>query len=335
VSKRASREPRLVTVCIKDDTCAGVFANSDRQALVRNLVARIVDEGWRDLDAIILPGGFLRYPTAMASRSPDERRRALRESAFVTPLAAAAKLLHRQGSPGCLIVFGIDGVRGAKLRKDYEGEINEEQYCAAVSVSGLEGLARKIFPSPYEVAHGFAPKLEDYDDPGRIIRLKSGRSALLCACYDMFGASSINDGLRRTRGIRYVFAGGRRVRAERSHLEEAVRAHRALLDRSKVSIGLAAIHAFPASEDGGAAAGVVMWQRHGIAACSAGLGSGYAVGAAHFWRGLPRSADKSPLAAARVPARHLTLRDRHERKAHNWMPAAHFNLNKSLVRLFH
>jgi hypothetical protein len=58
-----------------------------------------------------------------------------------------------------------------------------------------------------------------------------------------------------------------------------------------------------------------MWQRHGIASCSAALKSKFAVGAAHFDT-LPSGPDVSPLAAKNVPP--SRLHEGHNRTAHNW-----------------
>jgi hypothetical protein len=92
-----------------------------------------------------------------------------------------------------------------------------------------------------------------------------------------------------------------------------------------VKVALSAIHGFSGSK-------TVFWQRHGIAASSAALGEGFSLGAAHFFGGLPRSSDRSVLAAKRVPDAHL--QEGHGRSSHSWLPQDHFVYQGALVRLF-
>jgi hypothetical protein len=97
----------------------------------------------------------------------------------------------------------------------------------------------------------------------------------------------------------------------------------------KVAVGLGAIHNFrkPGRDN--------FWQRYGIQACSAALGSGLAVGAAHFLERLP-GISKSTLAAANFPETYLSDKPFNERKVNEFLPKDGFYAASEtvLIRLF-
>jgi len=175
----------------------------------------------------------------------------------------------------------------------------------------------------------------DFGSKFRVVQLASGRKALLCACYDMFGAAERgNVNGKRARAIGSVgefeswIARGDNGFSDR--LNSNLATFKALLIDPDLTVGIAAIHEFGMA---------TFWQRHGIASCAASLGNtGIAIGAAHF-DPLPSRADASPLAAKNVPRRHLELLDFRARGAHRLRPLDSFTLqlgsNRTLVRLFH
>jgi hypothetical protein len=154
---------------------------------------------------------------------------------------------------------------------------------------------------------------------------------MLLACYDMYGVAECGDvNGTRPRYIQRIGDGQCEVnRGEpgfKDRLTKNLTAFRTLRDTA--TVGIVAIHWNPTT----------YWQRHGIATCSAALGSGFAVGAAHFDE-LPGQPDSSTLAAACVPQEHLEAGAGKKRTANSWMPKEYFGVRSqqgsALVRLFH
>lgn len=306
--------PRIVSICIEGSTSANRRDNEARLQRVADVMIE-VNQRWGALDAIVLPGGFLRTASQPDMADPGSDLRPL-----LSAMQKAARKLTN--SEGCHIVFGVDGPRRAGYSK--------EQWCVAVSAAGLKGAARKIFPTIWEGQNGYECRIRDYADPTRVVYLPSGRTAILCACYDMFGVVTTRCEWSKVSALKQFDVNGdaRRLRAR------ALAEFSELLREKKVSVGLAAIHAFPSDAGLGAQSGVVMWQRHGIATCSAALNSGWAVGASHFNIALPASPFVSPLAAREVPRSHISLNDNRERKAHNWRPQDYIHNDNWLIRQF-
>lgn len=292
-------------------------------------MARIVEEinrRYDRLDAVVFPGGYLRLNRTVGQMSYPERRSALDDAGLVKPLKSIVKCLKT--SPGACLVVGVDGPVFAN------GD-DPDQLCVAVDRAGIKGMARKIFPIAGSKEADYLLSYDaDFYEPRRIIQLASGRKAVLAACYDLFGVAERGDVQgKRARNIQWI--GEYKAPLERGQkgFDERLARNLAefenLLATENVTVGVAAIHDFPTHRTG-------FWQRHGIASCSAGLGRGYAIGAAHFWHRLPPRPNVSTLSAAKVPASHLV--QGFYRQAHGWHPADHFvvecNLGKALVRVF-
>jgi hypothetical protein len=242
---------------------------------------------------------------------------------FVNSIKVAIDKLDR--SPGALVVVGVDGPQFSEYDRG-------DQLCVAVDKTGVIGIGRKIFPVAGDEADALLCHDADFGEHRRVVRLASGRKAILAACYDMFGIAERGD----IKGIRARFIQwigtykdqvGREERCFRDRLEKNLADFGRLLTND-VTIGLAAIHSFQGHATG-------FWQRHGIASCSAALGSGFAVGAAHFGN-LPKNPMASTLAADRVPETHL--KQGVKRKAHSLAPKDQFlseyKNSSALVRLF-
>ena len=311
--------PRLVTVCIQGQPARQYRTHTRRLALLADLV-REINERWEKLDAVVLPGGFLRLDTSIGHLSYADRVQALNAAGFVAPIKKAVKALCH--SPGVLITFGVDG-------PNYPNGDGGDQLCVAADESGIVGIGRKIFPVAGNEADSLLCYDADFGESRRVVKLPSGRKAILSACYDMFGvAEHGNINGIRARNIRWI--GSYEDQVERGELGFTAKLTRNLRDFGTlldgVTVGIAAIHYFDAHSTG-------FWQRHGIAACSAALKSGLAVGAAHF-RELPQQSNSSTLAAARVPTLHLTAGL--QRQAHGWIPKDHFDSHRgsALIRLF-
>jgi hypothetical protein len=158
-----------------------------------------------------------------------------------------------------------------------------DQLCVAADQSGIVGIGRKIFPVNGEEAYSLLCYDADYCEDHRVVGLASGGSAVLSACYDMFGvADRGNINGFRARSILWMGTDQDQVKSGecvfRDKLGANLTAFRKLLNA--VTVGIAAIHYFAGHSTG-------YWQRHGIASCSAPLNRGFAVGAAHFGA-LPR-----------------------------------------------
>jgi len=318
-SRGTPSSPRLATVCIQGQPARRYRTHTRRFELLAK-VAGEINTRWDKLEAVVFPGGFLRLDTTIGPVCYANRIQALDTAGFVAPVTKAVAALDR--SPGVLIVFGVDG-------PNYPNGDGGDQLCVAADKSGIIGIARKVFPVAGNEAGCLLCYDADFSEARRVVNLSSGRRAILSACYDMFGvAERGNINGIRARNIRWIGRYNDQVkRGERGFTDRLARNlydFGMLLDG--VTVGIAAIHYFDAHSTG-------FWQRHGIAACSAALKSGFAVGAAHF-RELPERPNSSTLAAACVPAQHLTAG--HQRQAHGWIPKDHFEhrCGPALIRLF-
>jgi hypothetical protein len=171
----------------------------------------------------------------------------------------------------------------------------------------IVGSARKLFASPKDTAlRKKRPYLifdRDADDPARIIALPNGGTAVLLVCYDAFVFSELARGPTSKRAsMRWIAEGRRGARHTTARERDALlERFAALVGREKPGFALIAVHGFtrPGRD--------ILWQRHGIAGASAGLGGALAVGAAHFSDWLPDENDPlhSSLASSRVRRSHL------------------------------
>lgn len=320
-NSRTPSSPRLVTVCIKGQPEREYRTHTRRLELLANLVEEI-NQRWENLDVVVLPGGFLRLDKCIGHLCYADRVQALNSAGFVAPIKKTVKVLDR--STGVLIVFGVDG-------PNYLNGDGGDQLCVAADKGGIVGVGRKIFPFKGKEAGSLLCYDADFGEHRRVVELPSGRKAILSACYDMFGiAERGNINGRRARNIRKIGTYQDRLKQDERDFEDTLKKNLAgfvtLLDG--VTVGIAAIHRFKGHSTG-------FWQRHGIASCSAALKSGFAVGAAHFGE-FPQQPNSSTLAAARVPAQHLT--QGHQRQANSWVPNDHFEFRSrqgsALVRLF-
>ena len=319
--------PRFVTVCIEGQPARSYSTHAQRLTLLANVV-RQINRRWDNLDVVVFPGGFLRLDRATGQLPYAGRVKALNSAGFVNPIKMAVNALDR--SPGAIIVVGVDGPSS-----DGDGR---DQLCIAADNTGIVGIGRKIFPVAEDEANALLCYDADFRDRHRVIQLASGRKAVLCACYDMFGvAERGNVEGKRARLIQNIGTNEdqvkRRTEGFQERLETNLAAFKNLLATENVTVGIAAIHRFPSDPKKGKrfSHSTGLWQRHGIATCSAALGGGFAVGAAHFLE-LPEKADKSTLSAKEVSKKHLTKA--HQRKAESWTPDHHFEQGSALVRLF-
>jgi hypothetical protein len=313
--------PRLATVCVKGQPARQYRTYERRLELLAKLVKEI-DQRWENLDAVVFPGGFLRLGKSIGHLCYDDRVQALNAAGFVAPIKKAVKMLQR--SPGALITAGVDG-------PGFPNGDGGDQLCVASDKNGIVGIGRKIFPVAGDEADALLCYDTDFGESRRVVKLASGRKAVLSACYDMFGVAERGDvDGARARNIRWIGTYRDQIERGSNGFDETLAANlgafRKVLDG--VTVGIAAIHCFEGHSTG-------FWQRHGIAACSAALGSGFAVGAAHFGQ-LPLKPNSSALAAAQVPARHVTQGI--QRQANSWAPNDHFKFScqegAALVRLF-
>jgi hypothetical protein len=337
-------------MCVRGAPAQSRGENAARIAVMRAAIGEIVRRGrldprWGDLDALILPGGYFSLARSAGCTDLRSRVEVLEESGLVAPLLEAAHSLAR--SERAYIVAGADGPESDKTR-GAGSPGGGDQLCVAWGPRSVAGIGRKVFPiweayprtGRYE-GDRYVCCAEDYGTDERIITLARERSAVLCACYDMFGvADSAGKSDARARKIQHIRTPRRTFhRAEpppaapgaenfSSQLDECIERWCGLLRRRSVSVALAAIHQF----EGGSTS---FWQRHGIAGASAALGGGWALGAAHF-RTLPSALGKSTLAAHGVPARHASQGQ--SRRAHSLIPLDGFEGEATatpvLVRLF-
>lgn len=289
---------RIASVCIKGMTNQERAENPLRAGLVLQTVKAIVSKAeFAGIDALVFPGGMFRLSAPVGRLPHADRVKRIVAEPWWPVVAEATSLLH-QAKPKAKLVFGL-------FAPPRSGKETIEQICVAADGDGIAGLARKIFPSPGEVDDDgyLATFADDYGSVHRFIRLPSGETAALAACYDLFGLSeNLAKRSIRTLCIRHVVEKG----VTRHHWgpkfgdlrRTCLAAWFGQLQCHKPSVGLATIHSFAGPGRDG------YWQRHGIAAASAGIGGGFALGAAHFEGGLPAD-HASTLAASGVPRVHL------------------------------
>ncbi|WP_374303806.1 hypothetical protein [Ferrovibrio sp.] len=284
---------------------------------------------WLKADAIVLPGGFLRLRRPIGHLPAPERALSI----AVDPTIKAAQALLatlQETSPGCLLITGV-------LADPSDARQRVEQVCVALSASKVVGMARKIFPTRGE-SRGrkcTTPNVEDYRSRERLVTLPSGHKVLLSACYDLFGLSeTTDDPSMRYHAIRRLRSGsqilGMGEPGFRNLRRQCLQNWADMLKAEAPPVAIATIHGFERPGLDG------FWQRHGIAAASASLNGGLAVGAAHFEDWLPEPG-QSTLASNGVPKRHLTAGT--GRKAHRLAPKDSFSIEQkgeqlALVRLF-
>lgn len=270
-----------------------------RGPLLMRIVEGLADRrDWHSVEAMLLPGGFFRLRNAIGALGEDDRRLALLATKAAGLCAGASRLLDAQ-HPGAVLVIGMDADPVSR-------KIGGDQLVTAWRSGELAGLARKTFPSHGDT-HGKQPPYPvfglDFASASRFVSLRSGHRALLLGCYDAFGTRSIVHS-------RFADLVAMRLARDRHggwHEPSGVLRHaflirwRALIRAHPPDLALCAIHGFKRSGMDG------YWQRHGIAGASAALGGIPVIGASHFNKTMPRTADRSVLAASGVPLSHLEL----------------------------
>ncbi len=308
--RRPDRSPRLATLCVQGQPAASTKDNADRAIVLTELTRILSEQGdWHPIDAILLPGGFFRLARAVGASSFPRRRELIGKERITGSISAALAKLDPL-SPGLRLVMGVR----ATPRDPSE---SVEQVCLAFDRTGLIGAARKMFPTRGEGGRRkfMSPCIEDYRSAKRFIELPNGSTALLNACYDLFGVADVgtDTATRRHAICRIIHSRGRTKAGEegfRAIRDEALSDWAQLLADRQPDVLLAAIHFFQSPGRDG------YWQRHGIATASASTNGALALGAAHFGGCLPDSG--STLAACRVPRSHL--QDGVERQARSLAP---------------
>lgn len=327
--RRPNRPPRLVAVCLAGRTAESVSENKRRISLLKEIVEFVHDQGdWHPIDAIVLPGGLFRLDTPLARKSHDERVKVIEKGSFGRAAMEICRAID-SSTPGVPLVFGVlaDG------RASHE---RPEQACIAINARGVQGIARKIFPTDVETdgRRFLLQSTADFTSSGRFLELGNGSTAVLSACYDLFGlAEDPKSPSIRTRAIRHLWDGGRIIKRGddgfRELRDQCLAAWRQQLKEKAPDVAIATIHGFELPGRDG------YWQRHGIAAASAAIKGGLVVGAANFTRQLP-GGETSSLASKRVPKSHLD--DPLHRTARSLRPTAVADLPgskpRALVRLF-
>ena len=300
--------PRIATVCIKGNTAAETRARLRSRLQWLSELVEHINCRWKNLDAVLLPGGYFYISEYIGLFSYELRVSKLEKLKAVSD---ACRTLRQ--SPGSLIIAGVDGCIDRKMGLVYD------QFCVAWDVHGIAGIGRKIFPvgGVNGEANELACYRDDFSSNRRVISLPSGSSALLCACYDGYVVSGRNAEDRKwAKSVKYVANFGERPAFADNNLVHSLKGDFCtLLDR--VEVALVSIHSFEHNA-------TAFWQRHGLSKASSALGNnGYAYGAAHFCDKLPSAAEKSVLTAGSNKAS---------------QPADWFYLDsksgRSLVRLF-
>lgn len=325
---RLTRMPRVVQLCLHGTT-AKPHDNADRIKMLPEIVL-VLNElpDWHPIDAVVLPGGFFRMARAFGAAGFAERRAAVRRERFAGAVQTAVSRLEEL-SPGLRLVTGV-------LATSRDSTERTEQASLAFSAKGLVAVARKIFPTAKDTRgrRFISPFVDDYSSPKRLLQLSNGSTALLSACYDLFGAADIGivSGSRRQAIRRLITRKGYLTQGEAGFADTrlaCLAAWTKLIEEHQPDVALATIHGFRAPGLDG------FWQRHGIARASAALDGALVVGAAHFGHRLP-DPHASSLAAHGVAHEHIFAGT--FRLSHRLMPIASTVIEvpgcNALLRLF-
>jgi hypothetical protein len=317
-----SKLPRIVSASIFGRPAERVHDNQHRATWLKAMAQALAGrQSWTPLDALLLPGGYFRLEQSIGFLNSEERDCVLNTSLIGKTCRQVSRTLSR-AFPGIALVVGIDC-------EPMSNEFRGDQLTAAWRSGKLIGLGLKVFPSVADTDGKKTPPMRcyetEYDNPTRVIALRSGNKALLCSCYDAFGVRAKAGGSKDIlRAIRYLTDANGQAVDPPSHLQRRALLRRwsNFIDASGVNIALAAIHNFeqPGRD--------LYWQRHGIASASAALGGGLVVGAAHYLEALPTDPRRSPLAAWAVPQSHI--RAGLTRQAHMLAPVTAVTINGSL-----
>lgn len=290
--------------------------------LLAEAIEELTQNCKRRVDAVLLPGGFFHGAKNIGMLPFRERRRALAKEEFASGVHRVWKELNRH-SNGVKMVFGVDTPADIQDRSKLG-----DQLAVGWGEDKVEALARKIFPVNEEgrFLHCYA---SDFVSGERYLRLPSGRTAVLCACYDMFGVHELEPGRSvRTRAIRLILdEDGEPVdsKVTKKVRAELITAFQENLRRSEASIALACIHRFELPGRDG------YWFRHGVVTAAAALG-GFAAAAAHYSISLP-TVGRSFMAASDIPLKYLDEGVGRNPLPHQ--PAVESPLaSKALVRVF-
>jgi hypothetical protein len=273
----------IVTVAVEGPTSSTLKENIARSLLMARVCDEISSRGWRPA-AVVFPGGYFYLPGHVGPEPHEARCRLVDTQSFSRDAAALATNLE------ALIVAGVDGEPWLREDvEDWEERDFGDQLCAAWSSSGLVGLGRKVFPTNERTvdsgeAAGYVTYEDDLTSPGRTPEIREGLTALLCACYDMFGCAERPEAQgTRASQIRWLGSGfdGIRYRAHeraefRHRLGELLRGWRGLVDSA--SVGFAAVHYFSLRGPG---SGIDYWERHGVQKASTQVGGRLAFAAYH------------------------------------------------------
>ena len=310
--RRLTRPPRIVTLCVRGAT-ARLQDNADRISLLPEIVRALLElPDWHPIGAVVLPGGFFRMAQALGATTFAQRRALVRSEKFAIAARAAVGLLEGQ-SPGIRLVTGV-------LATPRDPTERTEQLSLAFSAHGLVGAARKIFPTAgdTEGRRFITPYIGDYSSPQRLFKLANGSTAILNACYDLFGLADVGtEGTSRRNAIRRLLTRDGSLSQDDEGFPETRRACLAawakLIGEHQPDVALATIHGFIRPGIDG------YWQRHGIARASAAHNGALVAAGAHFRIGLPEHS-ASTLAACNVPVSHIDAGL--ERRAHPLLPIA-------------
>lgn len=283
----------VASLCLHGVPARSMKDNAERLAMLPELVRLLKKHPELQLDAIVLPGGTFRLACALGATDFERRRAILQKEKITPPIRETLDQLDML-NPGLTLVTGV-------LATPRDFSERTEQSCLAFQHGKLVGAARKIFPTREE-SRGrrfVSPFVDDFSSPRRVVSLACGQTALLNACYDLFGVADLSSNtMARRHAIRRLLTkrgmltiGGADFRTQR---DDCLENFRSVVSSTPLKALIVAVHGFFQSGRCG------YWQRHGIARASAAYGGALVVGAAHFQRGLP-SPDSSTLAAHGVP----------------------------------
>ncbi|MCS5596251.1 MAG: hypothetical protein NZ828_03265 [Alphaproteobacteria bacterium] len=301
---------RVISYCHqgvdKDQT-----SNTERLENLNTLVDTLTEKRIKDVDAIVLPGGYLYLDNL------DIDRKSLNKSTIVKDLHSILSPLHKT-SPNANLIIGID----TKPKEKHQRIIGGQQIALALDFNNVTGVGRKICPVQEDFDGLKYPVMlvheKDFYDDRRYAKLSPNKLALLCACYDMFGfVDAKRANIQRMRNIILLEDINGNLHEGRDafvYFKEVIQPQFDKLfkeNEQNIVLATANIHRFERTPKES------FWHRHGIASASAAFNGCMSIAAAHFEQ-LPKDRDKGTLCAVNVATSHLEQAG--HRKLHSHKP---------------
>ncbi len=320
---------RFATVIVKGQSAKNGMENIERSKLVDAVVRAVLKGKFAPLDCLVFPGGFFRHDKHIGNFDFQNRKRSIEKEKFSRECTNAAFKLSNS-KVKTFLVCGVD------THDSLELDDSCDQLAVAWNSKEIVGIGKKVWPSPGE-QWDIGTYTDDYATDHRIIRFNNERTAVLCACYDIYGISEtpVNP-TGRTNYIHYINTNPKKGTyitdedgpnpAFKIVRSSCVASFQDLLKRNNVTIAICPVHGFKKNESD------LYFQRFGFAVSATYL-KGITIGAAHYApkRFPPKGKD---VVLAAKPGNWKIGNLRKHIETNTFHPAKTINLADALIQIF-